>query len=753
MTRSILCLLAFVLTSFCSFAQPTDNPYRTMYPGAPADHWTENLRWSQVLDITTVPGPNWLAKLITAQDQLVAQGGGVIYFPAGDYYIQNNFNLKPNIILRGVPSVDNVAKSRGFSPQSRLSFPEYVPTFSGTGTPDTTAFKVITASNSFNNALVDFDVNRGRISLSQGTNTNTINGMVLSVRSNNVAVPSPDVPTATQNAWQRFSYRFGYNIVVRNYANAIIANCRVNDFTDNTTNPVTNDSFEQPGYLADSLGTPIVIPNRYTTFSYTDHYGIGLNRGSGAFYGTPQTAPELFRTGGEILDNWVLKTMRVGIMTAGLGLKVKRNTIADLDGKEVYLNPQGTAKQRNLSATYENRGIDFSGWSVQVDSNDIEVYRHRFYRSNYLSVDGEGILVQECCGGSMVNDYHIGGNSLHGDGPYIGIYKMRDIQNLVIEDNNLNNVTNIYVESNVNGCTATNTGSCYAMRNVEVRNNYNIFAGCGTNPGTGILLQAGVGSSDIFCYGNVAEPTPNAICSRTRDSILITGPCSISLNPDPNQATVNTNTRLYMANCSTPFVPGPAVFPSVSVQTPTDTTIINASAGSVAYTIQTLLNYDVNHNVEVEYWKDAQLLGALSSTSSPSLDNFLWNVSPTEQGTRIISAKITDLSATPRPVYSWSQPIKVKVLAPLSLSASSWSSLVRLYPNPVMQGQAVMLTVPLGQNKPTIQVFNLRGQLLPADYDVQNDKVTVQTNHLAPGVYTIRVSAGANSVHKKLVVQ
>ena len=61
---------------------PTSNPVAS-YQLA----WTDQLNWSNVLDITTVKGSGkyWDKRLAAAQRQLDSQGsGGIVYFPAGE---------------------------------------------------------------------------------------------------------------------------------------------------------------------------------------------------------------------------------------------------------------------------------------------------------------------------------------------------------------------------------------------------------------------------------------------------------------------------------------------------------------------------------------------------------------------------------------------------------------------------------------------------------------------------------------------
>ena len=68
-------------------AAPTDNPVATYYgsdAGWPA--WTDRLRWSRVIDMAAyAKGRTNFEKFENARDELVAAGGGVLYYPAGTY--------------------------------------------------------------------------------------------------------------------------------------------------------------------------------------------------------------------------------------------------------------------------------------------------------------------------------------------------------------------------------------------------------------------------------------------------------------------------------------------------------------------------------------------------------------------------------------------------------------------------------------------------------------------------------------------
>jgi len=89
-----LVLAAGVLAVRSAIAQPIDNPVASFYTG-PEGHpaWIEDIRWDQVYDVTTygggvgMNGTQNFAAFEAARDAAFAAGGGVIYFPAGNFSI------------------------------------------------------------------------------------------------------------------------------------------------------------------------------------------------------------------------------------------------------------------------------------------------------------------------------------------------------------------------------------------------------------------------------------------------------------------------------------------------------------------------------------------------------------------------------------------------------------------------------------------------------------------------------------------
>lgn len=466
---------------------PRDNPIATQY-GPHSYPWTDAIKWHCVYNIQDFPGATISQRLSAAI--AAAAAGGVIYFPAGTYEFDDDIYLSNGIVLRGeTPRVNN-AKSDTYAPPTQFLFPQYQPRLSGNGTPNNTAFKKILTRNSdqdSNLGLVNLDINRAAISLvgngETGANQNLI---IFGIRSNNVAAPDPQVPDLSfQAPWMRFSDRFAANIKLQAKANILVANNRIND--------QPTDTYDQPGYIIQSRDQKSLIrlaSGHQVPFSYTDHYGIVVNRSkSGGFQpaATPDKEPGLFRKGIVIRDNWVYHTMRVGIQASGDGLVIQDNQIKDQPQKQAWVNPTGLREPKGAD-TFENRAIDWSGWNVKIQGNQYEVYQHRIQDSQYFSTDGEGILIQECCGGTTVNGAEIKNNQGKG---YIGLYKTQDIKNVLIQGNQLlhsptNNTPLIYVVADTNHRP-------YSMQDVTVENN--IVQGS-------ILLQASAGGARNVVQNN-----------------------------------------------------------------------------------------------------------------------------------------------------------------------------------------------------------------------------------------------------------
>ncbi len=87
--RCFLCgaVLAVATSIVCAESLPTDNPVATFYSGdAGYPAWTDRISWSNVIDMKGFRnGDTDFERFERARDRLAAEGGGVLYYPAGTY--------------------------------------------------------------------------------------------------------------------------------------------------------------------------------------------------------------------------------------------------------------------------------------------------------------------------------------------------------------------------------------------------------------------------------------------------------------------------------------------------------------------------------------------------------------------------------------------------------------------------------------------------------------------------------------------
>lgn len=437
----------------------SQNPITASY----ADYaWTDSIKWSCVYNINDFEGASDQERFNNARDAAYENGGGVVYLPTGTYRFTDDLVLRSGITVRGDTPVETNAQSDEYSPPTKLVFPRYIPKLSGNGTPNDTAFMSIRSEHpesDSNMGLVHLDLNHVRIELGNDSKSEqNRNIVVFGIRNNNAAQPSSYVPNIRfQSPWLRFSNLLSANIKITARANVLVANNRLND--------AITDDFDQPNYQIrdDNARITTLTDGWKVPFSYTNHYGISVNRfnnGSILFdpLASPDKEPRLLRQGIAIRDNWVYHTMSVAIHASGDSLLIKNNVVKDKAAKRWYTDRFGLERpylnrpdKNPQSITYENRAIDWSGWNTTIEGNRYEVYRHFLSDSEDQSVDGEGILVQECCGGTKVKGASIIGNS---GNSYIGIYKIPIIQGVTISQNeirsNVTNTTSIYVNADTN---------------------------------------------------------------------------------------------------------------------------------------------------------------------------------------------------------------------------------------------------------------------------------------------------------------
>ncbi len=305
--RSLLLILACTGLHPCVAAAekpPKNNPYTSRYKQK--DHWTKEVRWKQVTDAAGVPGllgPDQAVDSLVLHRTLAgiaANGGGVLYFPAGTYTFGFHVQLPGGVVLRGAePAGDGDARNAGYAPPTRFEFPRYRPVFTGKGTPNGSAFKCIMAGPGAgrNFGLVNLDINRAVIAFDpsvpatprpDSTAAGHGNVIIMGVRQNNAAVPDPGIPTRGQfddkHGWQRWPALSTGNINVSVQRNLAIVNNRLND---NVT-----DDFAQPDYLTDD---GYLFEGERVMFSYRSHYGIRVSVAAGGPAGELQVAGNYIR--------------------------------------------------------------------------------------------------------------------------------------------------------------------------------------------------------------------------------------------------------------------------------------------------------------------------------------------------------------------------------------------------------------------------------------------------------------------------
>jgi Pectate lyase superfamily protein len=734
-------------------AQSVDNPYRTQYLGNSNNlHWTDTLKWANVVSVTSngaIPGDGQSDQAAVQQtiNTVASQGGGVVYFPAGTYNFTDSLLVKTGVVLRGFTPLITSALDTNYRPASILEFPEFVfdsLANGGTGNNVKNAFKcIVQEENAHDIGLVNLDINRARIifqpwqwQLKSNLRATTYypidtvyNVLIMGVRSNNTAAPSPNIPDATQKPWQQFSWRFASNISVFVSHNAIINNNRLND---NVT-----DSYNQPGYVTKTRSgiTCQVFPadGSGAAFSYTNHYGISLNRcklkrsgpatnasATGSLSGLgvypsiplaqPQEEPSLFAPGNEVIGNWIFKTMRVGIWAAGMGLKIENNTMRDKSGKRQYLSPDGLGCLQPTGPTFEHRGIDFSGWKCRIVNNDIEV-NQGFYQIGsgnvYGTTDGEGILLQELGGGTAANDYVISGNTIKATNGLVSLYKIGDINNVTVKNN-------IYVGAGLHQFEFSadrNGAPNYYVNNLLVDSNYNVNE---------IKITGSKGGTPSYVTNNLG--TGNA---------PIKVPCHIILSNNTGfAAPVLNNTP-----CPTAIVPMARI-----VQPGSDTSYL-ISPGNTPYTIRVKqVNGSVSNSRVVLYQGITKLdSGQIAATDSTY--SFVVN-SMQNPGTNYYTVTLTDLTQN---ILVYSQTIAVQGKALVSVRPEFGHSGLLTYPNP---GTAFIVVEGLASTD-ALQITDALGRNMAVTRIAGNK---VQLNGYTPGIYIIKAIGLNGSVRSSRFV-
>jgi len=437
--------------------------------------WTGRLPWGRVLDITTVPGRDWHERLEEAQSKLAAQGGGVVFFPAGVYDFRDSIAIKDGVVLRGAdPNRARTALDEDYLPPARFEFPRYRPLLSGDGMPIDTAFKGIYLEDpawASNCGVVNLFVNRGHVHLDEAEGHEVgSNRLVFGCVLQNAAVADLDVPDLSigQHAWQRYTRWHFAAIDVKAHENTLVANNRLIRSTD---------SFTMPGYLVLGRGKNAGNNAFDVVFDYDNRPGIEANHfcsgapGGEAPSGTPESHPWAFRKGIVIRQNYIFSTGRTAIAFNGDGTICAGNVVRF--PPDVW-RPTNTGRHTSSgSSTNDNRAVEMRGYRWRVEDNDYEVYRNWAADHKYYINDGEGLMHENHCNSAL-----IGSTLMQNRGnAYLSLYKIGLIDGLAVERNDvrvpekikdgLNQAVAIYVEAD-RDIRNNNRGPC---RNVTIAGN------------------------------------------------------------------------------------------------------------------------------------------------------------------------------------------------------------------------------------------------------------------------------------------
>ncbi len=501
MRNTIIFTALIVAVGACLAKPPTNNPTAS-YKIA----WTDEVKWEQVVNIEDVKGDTPDIRLAAAQEQLAAQGGGVVYFPAGRYDFRSDILLKDGIVLRGADTgTVTDARDDRYMPPTKFFFPRYIPSYEGNGTPNDTAFKGIYLENpatAQNCGLANLALDYCHVNFSVGKDHQAgRNRLVYGCMLRNAAIPDPAVPNVKggQHEWQRFpSWHGGAAITVYSSENALVASNRL---------PASGDAnFAMKDYVLSGNWTK-PGPDDRVWFDYDMRAGIAINAysigapGGSPPDGTPETHPWGFTKGLVIRNNYLFCDGHTAIEFTGDGTDVSFNVIRFRPNVAIWTN-NGIGGV-NGSSTNNTRAMTMRGWRWHIEGNDYLVYRNRVGNSNYFINDGEGLMHED-----HVNSAVKGGEIINNKGnTYISIYKCGEIDGLLIEGNEIRTgggSSAIFVVS------TRNMGGVCPCKHVRILNN--------TTSGSGIEIK-GDPAEDNIIKGNT-HIGPGGKINNKADAVL-----------------------------------------------------------------------------------------------------------------------------------------------------------------------------------------------------------------------------------------
>ena len=410
------CLSALLLSQDIQDDIPGDNPARKYEV-----QWTEGLPWANVkiMDPSDADPDNSFKKL---QEELVSEGGGIIYFPPGQYHFRDHLLVESNIILRGakpsrtdkfnpavpeeklMPIID--ARDRRYELTSQLRFPEY------DGTNRESSFKGIRAKypeTASNIAVVDLEIHNGHILI--GTKEALVKKGTISPASGNImiygnilkntAVADTIIPIPGQSENQIWIDRELGAITVYAGENILVAYNRIP--RSGESNFIMKDFLLYPSMESWKEKSGMISTEVW--FDYDNRSGIRVNfiplveglrvwKDYALFEEACQNGgieklvtPGSMAKGIIIRDNYVFSTGKGGIKSTGWGSYIGYNIIRCYPD---YPLPTYNGQYMNAFVN-DTRAVEIRGWEWIIEGNDFEVY------SNYTPDgvkynDGEGLM-------------------------------------------------------------------------------------------------------------------------------------------------------------------------------------------------------------------------------------------------------------------------------------------------------------------------------------------------------------------------
>jgi hypothetical protein len=396
----------------------------------------------------------------------VKKGGGVVYFPPGDYSFTDHVKIKSGIVIRGAtPAGVTDARDEKYDPPTRFAFPKYKAVCEDHGTKVETAFKGVYLDDPLATTgagLVNVALNRAHVFLGpeqdfsanfqagKGARNLIVYGCVL----RNAAVPDPKIPMvkvegleeAFQEPWQRWTHRHHAAITIFALAHALVANNRI---------PASGeDNFVMKDYrLFNRTGEAEGIKNvkklkvlrADVTFDYDNRPGISANH-LGLFRGLSvwdpyaegaqpppkdlkPPAPGLAQ-GLVIRQNYVYCTGCTAIRATGDGTVIAQN-IMRFKPKAVLVTARGYQFDH---FTNNNRAVEIRAWRWTLEGNDYEVYSNLTPEGGKYG-DGEGMMHEAYDGCPVVDS-----KALNNKGnAYICVWRV-PVDGLLVQGNQVNSV-------------------------------------------------------------------------------------------------------------------------------------------------------------------------------------------------------------------------------------------------------------------------------------------------------------------------